>query len=341
MPRAMNSRRLPVLARAFVDDHPVALSLSSDGRLVAVVTGGGDLYVIASEDGRIVARVAAHANGASCVDFAPAADLLATGGHDGTARVFRPDGTLVAELPGGSAWVEDVAFAPVGGLLATAAGKRVRLWTSDGRPVLESAAHESTVTAIAWSRRGDELASACYGGVHLFPVAGGASRHLPFSGSLISLARRPDDRVIACGAQDGSVHFWRLPSGEDAHMTGYPLKPRALAWDARGDLLATAGDVRASVWRFDGTGPEGTAPIQLARHEAPITALAFSPRKGVLASGGQDTGVVLWEPKRSNKPIAFAFMEDFVADLAWHPQHRFLVASDVAGNVRVFGPEAS
>lgn len=335
----VTSRRLPVRARAFVDDHPVALSVSADGRMIAVVTGGGDLYVIDSDDGRIVARVTAHQNGASSVDFAKKHDLVATGGHDGNARIFRPDGALVAELPGGSGWVEHVAFSPDGALLATAAGKRVRLWTLEGKPVLESGAHESTVTAIAWSRRGDEIASACYGGVHLFPVRGGESRHLPFVGSLISLARRPDDRVIACGAQDCSVHFWRLPGGEDAHMTGYPLKPRALSWDARGDGLATAGDVRVSIWRFDGKGPEGTAPIQLARHEAPVTAISFSPRKGILASGAQDTGVVLWEPKKSNKPIAFAFMEDFVVDVAWHPEHRFLVASDTAGNISVLGPE--
>jgi WD40 repeat protein len=88
-----------------------------------------------------------------------------------------------------------------------------------------------------------------------------------------------DAKVIACGSQDASVHFWRLKSGKDSEMTGYPFKPKALAWDRESKLLATAGDAKVTVWDFRGKGPEGSRPIQLESHKGVCTRLAFSPRK--------------------------------------------------------------
>ena len=140
-------------------------------------------------------------------------------------------------------------------------------------------------------------------------------------------------RVIACGSQDGSVHFWRLATGQDSQMSGYPSKPRALAWDHESRLLATAGDASVTLWDFRGKGPEGTRPIVLDAHKGLCTRLAFSPRKGVLASGSQDSSILLWEPRRGTRPVRFAFLEDEVTALRWHPEHHTLVGADAAGTL--------
>ena len=158
-------------------------------------------------------------------------------------------------------------------------------------------------------------------------------RHLEWKGSLISLAWSPDAKVIACGSQDCSVHFWRLASGQDSQMTGYPYKPKALAWDRESSLLATSGGPAVTVWDFRGKGPEGTRPVRLEAHHGVCTQLAFSPRKGILASGSQDTSVLLWEPRRCEKPIRFAFLEDEVTGLCWHPEHHTLIGTDASGVV--------
>jgi WD40 repeat protein len=224
-------------------------------------------------------------------------------------------------------------------MLATASGKRVRLWGADGTPRLETESHASTITGLAWSSDGKQLATCCYGGVQLWNVAAGAQgRHLPWKGSLISLAWSPDDRVIACASQDCSVHFWRLDSAKDSEMTGYPFKPRAIAWDARGSMLATSGDATITCWDFSGKGPEGTSPLQLVGHKTLVTCLAFSPRRAVLASGAQDSSVLLWEPRRGQPkrdlgPVGYAFLEDEISGMAWDREHRSLVAVDAAGHV--------
>ncbi len=116
-------------------------------------------------------------------------------------------------------------------------------------------------------------------------------------------------------------------------MSGYPFKPRALSWDDESKLLATSGDATVTAWDFRGKGPEGTRPIRLAAHKGVCTQLAFRPRKGVLASGSQDMSVLLWEPRRSTKPVAFAFLEDEVTGLCWLPQLPLLIGTDASGTV--------
>lgn len=66
-----------------------------------------------------------------------------------------------------------------------------------------------------------------------------ALTHLPGVG--------PDGKVIAGGARDRSVRFWRLPRGGASQMRGFPFKPKHMAWDSESRLLATSGDAAATL----------------------------------------------------------------------------------------------
>lgn len=319
--------------RVALGDYPTSLSFSPAGDRIVVGTGAGDVALIDAQSASVIWRKHIHPGGVLSLGFGVRA--IASSGQDGKARMVSFAGDVVAELPGsGSTWVEHVAWSRDGRRLATASGKIVRIWNEDGSPLLETQPHASTVTALQWGKSGTELATTCYGGAYLWKIESGANpRHLPFKGSLISLAWSPDERVVACGSQDCSVHFWRLGTGQDSEMTGYPFKPKALAWDANSSMLATGGDATICIWEFTGKGPEGTRPIQLSAHKAQVTSLVFHPRKALLASAAQDTGVIVWEPRKGKEPIGFAFLDDTPEAIAWHPQETRLVTSDVSGNL--------
>lgn len=321
--------------RVETGDYVAALAVAADGSVCIAGLGDGRASVLDLTTGRELSTFVAHRGGVLDLAISPDGRRFITGGQEEVAKIWSVDGSLLKELPGGpSAWVDTVAWAPKGERVATGCGKRVRVWTTQGEPIVETEPLESTATGLTWRADGGALAVACYGGVHILPfVAGAKARHLAWKGSLISLAWSPDAKVIACGSQDCSVHFWRLSSGQDAQMSGYSFKPRALAWDADSKQLATSGDATVTVWDFRGKGPEGTRPVQLQGHKGVCSALAFSPRKGVLASGSQDTSVLLWEPRRGDKPIRYGFLEDEVTGLAWHPHHHTLVGADASGTV--------
>lgn len=325
---------LQFLWRASVGDYATCIGYSGDGTLVAVGSAAGEVHVLDAHTGAVRWKDMAHPGGVLAASWSAASCVLATAGQDGKARLHLEDGRVVGELPGGGGWVEHLAWSHDGAKLATAAGKTVRLWNADGSPLVETEPHASSVTGVGWSKTDKRLATCCYGGVHLWNVGVGArARHLPWKGSLIALAWSPDDKVIACASQDCSVHFWRLDTGDDSEMTGYPFKPRAIAWDAHGSLLATGGDKTITCWDFGGKGPEGSTPIQLEAHRTQVTHLAFSPRKAVLASGAQDFSVIVWQPRKSRTPVAYGFLEDAISGLAWDPGHRSLAAIDAVGQV--------
>lgn len=320
--------------RVSLGEYVVAGEVAKSGRYAVVGLGDGHLVAFDLESGRESFRASAHANGVLAVAVSPDGERVASAGQEPTFKLWSASGDLLAELPGGAPWVEHAAWAPSGDRLAIASGRKVRIWTREGEPIVETEPLASTVTALAWSADGAAVAATCYGGVHLLPMAPGAKvRHLPWKGSLISLAWSPDGKIVACGSQDSSVHFWRLATGQDSEMRGYPFKPKALAWDAGSTLLAMGGDAVVTLWEFRGRGPEGTRPMQLEGHKGVVTRLAFSPRKGVLASGSQDTSVLLWEPRRGTKPVRFGFLEDEITVLSWHPEHRGLLAADASGTV--------
>jgi WD40 repeat protein len=321
--------------RRDVGDYVVAAEISRSGRLCVVGVGDGRVLGIDLETGRELFDQHAHHGGVLGLSLSPDGIHFVTCGQEPDAKLWRATGELVRELPGGGAqWVEHVTWAPSGGRIATAAGRRVRIWSSDGAQLEEREPLSSTVSNLAWRADGTAIAATCYGAVHLWPfVPGAKARRFDWKGSLISLAWSPDAKVLACGSQDSSVHFWRLATGQDSQMSGYRFKPKALAWDYESKLLATSGDAAVTVWDFRGKGPEGTRPILLESHRGMCTRLAFSPKKTVLASGAQDTSVLLWEPRRGTQPIRYAFLEDEVTALTWHPEHRGLFGGDASGNL--------
>ena len=343
MPRltdAVPAGRTELRSRFRIDlgEYVTALGMDMLGTQCMVGLGDGRLVSLDPASGQERFTVEAHREGLLGLSLSPDGRHILTCGQDTSARLWTNTGVLLRELPGGGqASVDHVAWSPIGSKFATASGRHVRVWSVEGDPLVETAPLASTVSALAWRYDGTGVAAACYGGVHILPLVHGArARHLPWKGSLVSLAWSPDAKVIACGSQDCSVHFWRLASGKDSEMTGYSFKPRALSWDFESKLLATSGHATITVWDFRGKGPEGSTPLQLDAHQGLCTQLAFSPRRALLASGSQDTSVLLWAPRRGTKPSGYGFLGDEVTALCWHPTEDTLLAADASGCICAF-----
>lgn len=342
MPRVASGTRgrveLPTRWRIDCGDYVVAAGLAAQRERAMVGTGDGVVRCIELATGREVFRRDAHTGGVLGLAVAPDGGHFVSCGQDATARLWDADGTLRRELPAaGAAWVEHAAWSPRGDRFAIAAGRRVWVWTAAGELAFTGEPLPSTVSGLAWRSDGTGLAAIAYGGVQVWSfVAHAQHRRLDWKGSLVSIAWSPNARVIACGSQDCSVHFWRLATGEDSQMMGYSTKPKALAWDTESRLLATSGDATITVWDFRGKGPEGTTPAQLEAHLGVCTHLAFSPHAPILASGSQDSSVVLWEPGRGVRPLHYAFLDTEITALSWHPERRSLLAGDAHGNLALW-----
>ena len=325
---------------AILDDCALSGGWTSEGNEFAVVDAAGGMSVFDGKRGDLIwAKKNVHDGGALATSVHPSKSKFATTGQDGRLIIWNllePDTKNVIDI--GTGWAENVSWSPDGSLIATSLSKTVYVYSASGEELWRTSDHQSTVSTIAWTNKG-ELATACYGQVQFLDgVSGKLIQKLEWKGSLVSIALSSDSDIVACGSQDNSVHFWRRSSGNDSKMSGYPFKPSALSFNNKGTLLATGGSEAATVWNFEGDGPEGTSPLELDYHADAITSLLFSNHSNRLLSGCRNGTVVLWEISPNNTPtkLGVGQVADTVAELYWRPDDRAVAALDRQGGVTIW-----
>jgi WD40 repeat protein len=335
---ACSSAELKTCWQADITDHVIALAWSPGGTVLAAAAVSGPIVLFDGSTGKVRHYLPGHEFGTTAVGCSRDGVHFASSGQDGKIRLWdQATGRERLALDGGAPWVEHLAWCPMDNLLATSAGRKLRLWDPQGRLVREYPQHSSTIADIQWKPRSCELASASYGCVSLWtPDRSEPLRRFEWKGSQLVLAWSPDGKYLATGDQDCTVHFWIVRVGEDLQMSGYPRKVRELAWDHTSRFLATGGGDMPCVWDCSGKGPAGTTPTQLEGHEAAVSALAYQHAGPLLASGGEDGLLAVWQPTKSSKPLAASSQDSGLTCLAWSLDDKWLAAGMEDGRVAVF-----
>ena len=154
--------------------------------------------------------------------------------------------------------------------------------------------HLSYVTAVALSHQGTLAATGSQDRtIVLWDLRGQFVAKLPGHGSPITaLAFTADDRLLASADVKGSIFLWetagRSPVLRVPTVRG---EVRALRFSLDGRTLFWA-DASADVHRWDIVHGHELPPLR--GHRDSVTALAFSADGRLLASGSNDTTVLLW-----------------------------------------------
>lgn len=323
-------------------DHIRTLSWSADGRYLAAALGNGDLCLLDAATETVTRQWTAHSGGVFHALFSPlqGSCALASAGEDGAVRWWHGEtGAPLGEYPTGVPWVEHLAWSPGGRHLAAAAGRKLFSFIGPGELIGEPRLFPGTIAGLAWRPNGEALAVARYGQVDVLLLDREKPwRELPFKSSFISLAWSPDGNHLVAGTQESMIIYWSKPFAPDKplNMSGYPLKVRQLAWDAKSRLLATGGGEVITVWNVSGRGPAGTRPAQLSGHEQKLSALAFQNVGPYLASGDAAGKIRLWEPRRSPQGVELATLSAAITDLRWAPADHALAAGAADGTLSLF-----
>lgn len=281
----------------------LGLAYSADSN--RVTTAGQDLtlYQWEAATGKERWRGLANQPGITHGCLAPRGSLVAGAGEDG--MIYCREGgakpSVAHAWKGHDALVECLVFSPDAKILATADQDGcIRLWEVATRTLLhEITGQKFQADSLCFSSDGKILASGGSGyTVTLWNVASGQKllQTAPAGeGGFTCLAFSCDGRNVAAGTYGGFVCLWELASGtERCHFRGQE-------------------------------GPQLEIPPQRG-YEGDIRAIAFSPDGKILAWGGGDRLVHLWDFTNGKDLRRFAGHQGYVTSLSFSPDGKALAS---------------
>lgn len=280
------------------------------------------------ESGRVVDRVKVPTI-PQAATFDAASQGLILGGVDGVLwshRIGAPQEPWPASRAH-SGWIEQLALLDNGRTLLysannglpqrhdratnsfTPAQHSLRLHDLEkGEPLREFVAHDSPISALAYSPDGQLIASGgadCH--VHLWEAATGRELRVlrGHTQDVRCLAFSRDGTLLASGSTDRTARLWDVASGTELRiLRGHAGGVHSLAFDRTGGRLATGDGVGEQspespfpdwsirIWDVRTGSSLGTLA---GGHRGDVETLSFSPDGALLLSAGADDAVLIWD----------------------------------------------
>jgi WD40 repeat protein len=240
--------------------------------------------------------------------------FLATGGDEGTIRVWRVSGQQISSWNSSHGQVLGVSFSPTQQRLATVGSDgKLRFWNLSGKrkPLWVKDAHQYAATSVSFS---------------------------------------PDGQQIATGGQDGMVRLWSL-SGEKqdewqaykeggiVHWSNVP-NGVSVSFSPDGEQLATAGpshnanrrayrENKIRLWDLSGN-PQGKINVT-----GEVFGLNFGPNGQRLITAQQGEAVILDLAGRELSQYV-STLHGWVWDVTFSPDGQRFIAAGLDGRVRIW-----
>jgi WD40 repeat protein len=292
-----------------------SVAFSPDGRSLAAGTSGANVLVWSLATRRVTAKLP-HPPPVTSVTW-DGRSRIAVAGADGTVCLWVLPSPVLATVSAPT----QLAYGPGGGTLAVGGDGSVQLWDTVSRTLLASdplpTKAYANATAFRPAKAGNPLLAIAVsnGTVELLNESTLAPVAPPLTaisgpGAVESVAFSPDGRLLATGADDGSVRLFDLTNpGHPRPLTvvrgagtNDPIYTVAFAPDGKTIAAASVNTNSVQLWRLTSNDSLLRAGPDLGGMASYPIGLAFTPDSRTLAIGNSDKSVYLWDVASPARP---------------------------------------
>jgi WD40 repeat protein len=236
--------------------------------------------------------------------------LIASASADGTAIVWRSNGSFLARTPRlDDATIESISFSPDEQIFAAVSGKQIRLWqvqlADQTIRLLKSFPAEAEINSVSFSPDGQTIATAeARGYIELWKPDGTRIQQIKaHDGAVLTVSFSSDGKLLASGGEDTTIKIWKPSGARVLTIAKQPGRPQAghdlavlsLSFSPDNQVLASgSADNTVRLW----TVAEGRQLTKLEGHSNIVRAVKFSLDGRLLISGGDDYTIKLWQIDR-------------------------------------------
>jgi WD40 repeat protein/serine/threonine protein kinase len=278
--------------------HPLRALLTHEADVSAVAPGAHGtlarhLLDIDVDENRVRA--------VSAIALAPDGTLAATGGSDGSVRLWdTATARLVESLPPHPGPVRLVSFRGDGGAVLSVGGDGSALIRPldgpDRTRTQASLAHPGGALVAAFRPDGRAVLTAGRDGTaRVWDAASGRELGPPLAhgAPILVAAFSPDGRTVLTGGNDRRVRLWDLATGSPVWTASDHRGPlQALDFSSDGRTIATGCTAGVVLLRDARTGQARGEPL---RHSSTVHVVTFSPDGALLLTASRDWSARLWK----------------------------------------------
>ncbi len=192
--------------------------------------------------------------------------------------------------------------------------------------------HESGLTSVSFSPKGDKIATASYDGtVRLWDLSGREIGKIRGHGGTVwSVAFSPKGDRIATGSADKTARLWDL-SGKELAKFQHQASVGSVSFSPDGKLLATACDDRkARLWEIS-----GKLRREFQGHRDKVIGVNFSPKGDKIATASADGTARLWDLSGKQQAV-FIGHQGWVWGVSFSPDGKRLATASTDGTAAVW-----
>lgn len=199
-----------------------------------------------------------HRSYLSVMSASPDAKFLATGGIDGTIRIWDLEtGKLSRALVGHGSYVYGLSWSPDGNVLTSSGSYdyTAKVWdVKSGRCLQTLKGHEEPTTLCDWSPLGERfvVVGGSSGWLWLWNTGSEKKKNLTSFGHYVSsVSWSPDGERLAVTAAESPVSILNTWGGKSIHLGKFDDANTCCAWSPDGKRLATGNAKQIGLWNID------------------------------------------------------------------------------------------